>query len=241
MSKQERKTASGHTAGIHSGESFGESERSLKRQRDLELAQMDQSAAGKNAETVYRDKRGRKLDMLNEFMKQQSSTEGKKQVVEQAQFEWGSGSVQKKAFEESRKEFEEMADAPFARTVDDPKLERMRKEALRDGDPMAQYFSTQRSKQQEERDAEEDRLAAERDRERERSGNFTASKPPTSRKKPLYNGPTPAPNRFGIRPGYRWDAVDRSNAARFEHKMMTKMNEKNSLKDDAYKWSVSDL
>jgi pre-mRNA-splicing factor CWC26 len=179
--------------------------------------------------------------MLNEFMKQQSSEEGKKQVVEQAQYEWGTGSVQKKQFEASKQEMAELANAPFARTVDDPKLERIRKEAVRDGDPMSQYFASKREKQQEQEEAQEDVEAAERDRLREQHGNFTGSKAPTTRKKPLYNGPTPAPNRFGIRPGYRWDAVDRSNASRFEHRVMTKMNERTALKDDAYKWSVSDL
>jgi hypothetical protein len=33
------------------------------------------SGAGEG--TVYRDKRGRKLDMLNEFMRQQAAREGK--------------------------------------------------------------------------------------------------------------------------------------------------------------------
>lgn len=231
MSKSEKKTSTGHTAGIHSASSFGQEERTLKRERELELSQVDASAAGQNAETVYRDKRGKKLDMLSEFMKQQSSAEGKKQLVEQAQYEWGTGSVQKKAFEEKRNEMIDIANEPFARTVDDPKLEKMRKEAIRESDPMAQYFAQKQEKAQAELDEQHDR-------EQRRNPTKAA---PTARRKPLYKGPTPAPNRFGIRPGYRWDAVDRSNASRFEHKVMTKMNEKNSLKDDAYKWSVSDL
>lgn len=169
--------------------------------------------------------------MLSEFMKQQSTTEGKKQLVEQAQFDWGIGSVQKKAYEDKRNEMIDIANEPFARTVDDPKLEKMRKEVIRESDPMAQYFAQKQEKVQADLDEQ-------LDREERRNPTKTAT---ITRRKPLYKGPTPAPNRFGIRPGYRWDAVDRSNASRFEHRVMTKMNEKASLKDDAYKWSVSDL
>lgn len=238
MSQTERKTSTGHTAGIHSATSFGEAERTLKRQRDEEMSQIDASAAGRNAETVYRRKDGKKLDMLTEFMKSQSNVEGKKQQVEQAQYEWGTGSVQKKQFENTKQELLDIANEPFARTVDDPKLERIRKEALRDGDPMAQYFASKQEKIQEEQDEREDREEA-RQMKNKTDGSSAAKNVPVSRRKPLYKGPTPAPNRFGIRPGYRWDAVDRGT--KFEHKVMTKMNEKNSLKDDAYKWSVSDL
>lgn len=37
----------------------------------------DAEASGHGATTVYRDKKGRKLDMLNEFMRQQDAKAGK--------------------------------------------------------------------------------------------------------------------------------------------------------------------
>jgi pre-mRNA-splicing factor CWC26 len=150
----EKKTASGHRAGVHSASSFGVAERALKRERDEELAAVNKAGTGGkggkdqgNEETVYRDKRGKKLDMLNEFMKQQNSGEGQKQMVEEAQYEWGKGSVQKKQVEDAKQQLQDLASQPFARTVDDPALERARKGALRDGDPMAQYFAARRDDQ----------------------------------------------------------------------------------------------
>jgi len=233
MSKVERKTASGHRAGVHSASSFGEAERSLKRAREEELAEFNAKHAGQNSETVYRDKRGRKLDMLNEFMKQQSINNGEaqKQELEQAQYEWGKGSVQKKELEETKREIAEIASEPFARTADNPRLEKMRKEAVRDGDPMAQYFAKKKDKQSKVHGAEED-PADYSNAAQGTNGTKVSRKPP-------YRGPTPAPNRFGIPPGYRWDAVDRGN--KFEQKVMLKMNDRGALKEDEYKWSVSDL
>ena len=107
-------------------------------------------------------------------------------------------------------------------------MEAARKQAIRDGDPMAVYIQQQAE------------LA-----EQEGSGKTTTS---TGRshapsqpkaKRPVYSGPTPTPNRFHIRPGYRWDAIERGNG--FESKLLLKLNERSSRKDDEYKWSVSDL
>lgn len=47
------------------------------------------------------------------------------------------------------------------------------------------------------------------------------------------------PNRFGIRPGPRWDGVDRSNG--YEAKWLLQLNSQKSLEAEAYKWSCSDL
>lgn len=133
-----------------------------------------------------------------------------------AQYEWGKGIVQKENAKEAMEELANIANEPFARTVDDPRMEKMRKEAIRDGDPMAEYFASKREKSIVE-------VAV-------RTGKPL---------KPTYKGPPPAPNRFGIRPGYRWDGIDRGN--KFEHKLLTSSNSKNALQEDEYRWSVSDM
>ena len=45
--------------------------------------------------------------------------------------------------------------------------------------------------------------------------------------------------RFHIFPGYRWDGIDRGN--KYEHKILTKSNDRTALKEDEYRWSVSDM
>jgi pre-mRNA-splicing factor CWC26 len=54
----------------------------------------------------------------------------------------------------------------------------------------------------------------------------------------VYQGWCP-PNRFGIRPGYRWDGVDRSNG--FEAGCFAKQNNANLRATEEYKWSSSDM
>eukprot|EP00795_Rhopilema_esculentum_P017796 gene17796-9475_t len=59
------------------------------------------------------------------------------------------------------------------------------------------------------------------------------------KEKPRYKGPNPPPNRFNLWPGYRWDGVDRSNG--FEKKRFATLSERQSLSNEAYKWSVEDM
>ncbi|EGN98599.1 hypothetical protein SERLA73DRAFT_181137 [Serpula lacrymans var. lacrymans S7.3] len=78
-----------------------------------------------------------------------------------------------------------------------------------------------------------------RDRWNDPAAAFLTSKSSKGPRKPQYSGPPPPPNRFGIRPGYRWDGVDRGNG--FEKKLFQHQNEKKRKTLASYEWSVDDM
>ena len=53
----------------------------------------------------------------------------------------------------------------------------------------------------------------------------------------LYQGAA-EPNRYGIKPGYRWDGVDRSNG--FERKWFATRNNRENIKDLEYAWQMDE-
>ena len=119
------------------------------------------------------------------------------------------GLKQIEAHEQRRAELEHESSKPLARYSNDEDLERHLREQERVDDPMLSYI---RAKKQE-----------------------TEKHKPTM---PVYQGSYPE-NRFGIRPGYRWDGVDRSNG--YEKRWFDVKNEQVARQEEAYKYSVEDM
>ena len=57
--------------------------------------------------------------------------------------------------------------------------------------------------------------------------------------RPVYKGPPPKPNRYGIQPGYRWDGIDRGN--NFEDKILAQKYSAQHAKEQAYRHSSADM
>jgi len=83
---------SGGRTGLLTGVEVVEEDKRRRTERETLLANMDPEMLGKGAQTVYRDKLGRKLTM-EEVIKMQDKD--KKEEPEE-KYEWGGGLVQKK-------------------------------------------------------------------------------------------------------------------------------------------------
>ncbi|XP_030766190.1 LOW QUALITY PROTEIN: BUD13 homolog [Sitophilus oryzae] len=124
---------------------------------------------------------------------------------------WGKGVKQVEDDNEKMKnELHEMS-KPLARYADDADLEQYLKEQEREGDPMLKYL-----------------------RQKKRKKTIESGIPV----KQQYEGDS-APNRFGIRPGFRWDGVDRSSG--YEKKWFEVQNSRTASLEETYKWSTEDM
>ncbi|KAK6930350.1 Bud13 [Dillenia turbinata] len=191
----------------------------------LRFKDMDPSSSGWGAEPVYRDKITGDQISKEEYLKSQKKEEKPKEI----KLEWGKGLAQKREAEARQLELEAEKEKPFARTRDDPELDKMLKNRLRWGDPMAHLVK---------RKLPEPVLTDFGENEKMKESGFVIPQDIPNHSW-LKRGLDAAPNRYGIRPGRHWDGVDRSNG--YEKQLFKRMNEKQATEREAYLWSVSDM
>uniref|UniRef100_T1ITH9 BUD13 homolog n=1 Tax=Strigamia maritima TaxID=126957 RepID=T1ITH9_STRMM len=182
---------------------------------DLSPPRMDNSVSGRGAVAILRERKtGKKQDLVE---KERRIREKKaKQAEREAKYmKWGKGLKQIEMKDEKiQNDLKEM-DKPLARYADDADLDKYLRAQERDGDPMLKYLKKKKPQQ---------------------SNNPTVADDDDGKSR--YTGSAP-PNRFKIRPGFRWDGVDRSNG--FERDRFCRLANNQTQELDAYKWSIEDM
>lgn len=180
-----------------------------RRQREEQNEFERHRKSAKEEETVYRDATGRRIDISMRRAEARRAAAEAQQKELQAK-EALKGEVQ---LDQARERKEQLRDArlmPFARNVDDEQMNQELKEQDRWNDPMTQFMSEKKA---------------------------TAGKGKASKRRPVYTGAAP-PNRYGIKPGYRWDGVDRGNGSEAERFKAINRRERN--KGLEYSWQMDE-
>lgn len=168
------------------------------------------SHSGQNAETIFRDASGR---IINIAMKRAEARQAAEKAASKikAEVDAARGDTQRAEASAKKKKLEDAKFIPLARYEDDVEMNDELKERERWNDPSAAFLEEKGKKK--------------------KLGKKSVSG------KPLYAGAGP-PNRYGVRPGYRWDGVDRGNG--FEKKYFAAINRRKNLKDLDYAWQMDE-
>lgn len=177
-------------------------------------------------ETYYRDATGRRVDVSMkraEARRAAQEAEDKERAAKEAL----KGDVQAEEARRRREQLEDAKTMTLARTADDEDMNRALREERRWNDPMARFLG--------EADGGGGGGAAASSGGR--SGAAAAKAGGGASRRPIYKGPSP-PNRYGIKPGYRWDGVDRSNG--FEAERFKAINRRERNKGLEYSWQMDE-
>ncbi|XP_061992577.1 uncharacterized protein LOC133710511 [Rosa rugosa] len=213
-------------SGLISGRDISEEISKTKRAEQSRFEQMDPSETGQQAAVVFRNKKTGERMSEEERLKSEKKLDEKPKEIK---LEWGKGLAQKREAEAKLEEIEREKEKPFARTRDDPELDKMMKERVRWGDPMAHLVKKKYP---------EAVLPNLGDSEQMKESGFIIPQDIPNHSW-LKRGLDAAPNRYGIKPGRHWDGVDRSNG--FEKGLFKRTNEKQATQTEAYLWSVADM
>jgi len=177
---------SGARAGLQSA---AEVQAAINRKQKREIEEFKRSKlSGKENETTYRDATGRRLDPmlrraeLRYQKEQKEKDEREAKIAEEArQKELRGGLAQRREAEERKEKLRRQEMEKFANSRDDEEYNEELKAQERWNDPAAAF------------------LSKDNQQKKKRGKRFKSNVP-------VYMGAAP-PNRFKIRPGYRWDGV----------------------------------
>ncbi|CAG9801451.1 unnamed protein product [Chironomus riparius] len=204
------KTLDGKASGLQNSRRLKEENEQLRQRQDKLFKEMKPEFSGKNADVTIRDRKGRNKDY--EYDLENERKKMKEEEIRKKEYDrWGKGLKQLEQIEKRRQEYEHEASKPLARDQDDKDLQDYLKNKELADDPMLQYIRRKRKEENTKKGIIE---------------------------KPAYRGDFPD-NRFNIRPGFRWDGVDRSNG--YEKKYFSMINSKKSLEEEAYRYSTEDM
>lgn len=113
------------------------------RKQDAEIVTLEEEF--QHAETVFRDKSGRKRNLKLERLEQRKKAEDSKREEQYAQ--WGKGLAQCRQQQQNVEDAIKEMQKPFARYIDDEDLDRMLREQEREGDPMANFIKKSKAKE----------------------------------------------------------------------------------------------
>ena len=174
-------------------------------------------------QTVYRDATGRRIDVSMKRAEARAA-EQERLRQEKKEKEDAMGEVQKQEKERRKQDLEDARFFGVARHVDDEKMNEELKDVVRWDDPMAEYMASKRA---EEKGGVGGAVT--------RGGAGRGGGGGDGRK--VYKGAAP-PNRYGIKPGWRWDGVDRGNG--FEKEWFQARGRKSRNENLEYQWQMDE-
>ena len=185
-----------------------------RRRKEVQEYEGDETARKGGQETIYRDASGRVINLAKQRAEAQRKAE-EAERKKKAEAEAAKGDTQRRMKEERSLELREAKYLTVARHADDVEMNEGLMDRERWNDPALGFLDTEK---------------------KDGKGKGKSSTESASGR-PLYKGSF-EPNRYGIRPGYRWDGVDRGTG--FERKWFAARNRQKDQENLEYSWQMDE-
>nr|CAG4712823.1 unnamed protein product [Naegleria fowleri] len=162
--------------------------------------------------TVYRHPETKKIISFEEYAELMKKKKKQTKKITQNEIAWAKGLKQKEEWKEMQDELDKSKSETYKPIyAQDSSFNEYLSNQLKEEDPMARILSAKKT---------------------------TEEKIKHKKIRKVYLGPAPE-NRFDIRPGWRWDGVDRSNG--FEAQYFKRLSDNSVKESEEFMWSNADL